>query len=333
MTSQKIKQCDEMIEDRVAQHYAVGMNDHVRGAMRFHSPDDDPVARQYVPDEAELSSLEDELVDPIGDHDYSPVKGIVHRYPDRVLYKVTSVCPVYCRYCFRKTMVGPGQDVLRKAERSAALDYIRKDANIWEVIMTGGDPLMLSPKRLQQEIADLNAIDHVNVVRIHTRMVAADPERITDEMLQALSSGDKMVYLVMHVNHAQEITPRVQDAISRIRRQGIVALSQSVLLRGVNDDEDALESLFRGLVQCGVKPYMLHHLDRAPGTQHFRVSIARGQELMRALRGRVSGLCLPEYMLDIPGGFGKVPLTPQYCHEHGAGYDVTDYKGEMHYYE
>ena len=338
MTRKKIKSHATVSvdhSDQVAQHYAVGTNDYVDGVLRSADVCDDPVARQYIPRLEELISAPDEMRDPIGDDDHSPVKGIVHRYPDRVLYKVTSVCPVYCRYCFRKTMVGPGQDMLRNSERNAALDYIRNDAKIWEVIFTGGDPFMLSPKRLVRDIDDLNAIDHVSVLRIHTRMIAADPERITDELLQVLSRSRKMVYIVMHINHVQEMTSQVHDAIARIRRAGMTLLSQSVLLSGVNDDAAALEALFRGLVAAGVKPYMLHHLDRAPGTQHFRVSIARGRDLMRALRGRLSGLCLPEYMLDIPGGHGKIPLTPEYCvaREGSNGYDLTDYKGYEHYYE
>lgn len=329
----KCAQTQEVI-DRVSQIYAVGANSHTLGAMRSIDPCIDPVAAQYIPQSAELIESADERRDPIGDHAHSPVKGIVHRYPDRVLYKVTSVCPVYCRYCFRKTMVGPEGETLRKAERQAALDYIAGRSEIWEVILTGGDPLMLSPRRLEMELQALEAMDHVQVIRLHSRCPVADPARIDAAMVAALSRT-KATYLVMHINHPQDITPDVRRAVEALRRGGIMLLSQSVLLRGVNDDAAVLETLFRDLVSMGVKPYMLHHPDKAPGTAHFRVSIADGQRLMRALRGRVSGLCLPEYMLDIPGGYGKVPLTPPYCQpvSDATGYQVTDFKGRSHYYE
>ncbi len=325
---------DQDVYDAVSQQYAVKVNDYVSDLI---DKDDhkDVIARQYVPSANELITREDELSDPIGDEDFSPVKGIVHRYPDRVLLKITPACPVYCRYCFRKTMVGSQGDPLRTAELEAALSYIEETPDIWEVILTGGDPLTLSPRRLKGVMQRLDSIDHVQIVRIHTRSLASAPDVFDDKIIEALI-GNKMRYLVAHINHVREITPAFISAAQRLRRAGVNLLSQSVLLKDVNDDAKILEDLFRGLVINGVKPYMLHHLDKAPGTAHFRVSLARGQEIMKQLRGRVSGLCLPEYMLDIPGGYGKVPLTPSYCEtikEVSGKYRVNDYLGEIHDYD
>lgn len=328
-----LKMAAKSDEALLAQRYAAGVSDHARSAMHSDDPACDPVARQYIPSAEELIDTAGELCDPIGDAVHSPVKGIVHRYPDRALYKVTAVCPVYCRYCFRKTMVGPQGQALRKGDRQAALAYIAANPQIYEVILTGGDPLMLSAERLGQELDALAAIDHVQVLRIHTRMPVADPARIDAAYLQIFARHSPL-YMVVHINHAQEITPQVEATFAALRSSGVILLSQSVLLRGVNDNAQALEVLFRRLVALGVKPYMLHHLDHAPGTAHFRVSIAEGQDLLRALRGRLSGLCLPEYMLDIPEGHGKVPLTPSYCEKlaDDRGYEITDYKGHKHRY-
>ena len=325
---------DRATIDQVAARFAVGVNDAVVAAMDSTDPTIDPVARQYIPSAEELARAQYERDDPIGDDIYSPVRGIVHRYPDRVLFKVTSVCPVYCRYCFRKMQVGPTGDALKKSEFQAAFDYIAAQESVREVILTGGDPLMLSPARLHTVFAGLEAIDHVRSIRVNTRAVAADPARVSAALLDVLKGSRKNLALVMHINHAQEITNDVARAISELRSAGVMMLSQSVLLRGVNDSVAALQDLFYGLFERGVKPYMLYHLDPAPGTDHFRVPLQDGQALMRALRGHMSGLCLPEYMLDIPGGYGKVPLTPSYVREASqGGYEVTDYQGGTHHYE
>ena len=181
---------------------------------------------------------------------------------------------------------------------------------IWEVILTGGDPLMLSAGQLRDTLAALAAMEHVKVVRFHTRTPIAAPNLVSADHLAVFAGFEKALYMALHINHAQELTPQVRDRIKALDKAGIVMLSQSVLLRGVNDDVEALAALFRELVALKVKPYMLHHMDYAPGTAHFRVPISEGRRLMRALRGRLSGLCQPEYMLDIPGGYGKIPLTP-----------------------
>jgi lysine 2,3-aminomutase len=294
---------------------------------------DDPVARQYLFDARELHTRADELEDPIGDAAHSPVPGIVHRYPDRALLMPVQSCAAYCRYCFRRESVGTGKNILAPEKLEAALAYIAGTPALREIILSGGDPLVLSARRMAALLQRLAAIPHLDVLRIHTRVPLADPARVTPALCRALARCEKPVYVVLHVNHAQELSQEAEAAIRRLHRAGCVLLSQSVLLRGVNDDADTLAALLRRLVALKVKPYYLHHPDRAPGTAHFRVSIARGQEIVRQLRGRVSGLCQPTYMLDIPGGHGKVPLTP--CHLDGdaqSGYVIEDIHGRSHAY-
>ena len=292
----------------------------------------DPVALQYERQDAEDLTLSEEDTDPIGDDVHSPVKGIVHRYPDRVLLKISNICAVYCRYCFRKEMIGPGSDGLRRDDTEKALDYIRHTPEIWEVILTGGDPLILSPEKLGRVLDALEEIEHVKIIRIHTRVPLHRPDMITQEMARVLTR-EKPVYIAVHVNHVQELTQDVRTALKTLDGTGAVLLSQSVLLRGVNDNAQVLEDLFRALVGLKVKPYYLHHPDMVPGTAHFRLSIAEGQEIVRQLLGRVSGLCRPAYMLDIPGGYGKIPLESCYVEDLQNGtYGVRDYKGCTHSY-
>ncbi len=316
----------------VAERYAASITRDVAALIDPADPAD-PIARQFVPDARELVITPEERADPIGDHTHEPVKGIVHRYPDRVLLKPIHVCPVYCRFCFRREDVGPGSEALSPAELDTALDYIRSHDAIWEVILSGGDPLMLSARRLKAIVQALEAIPHVAVIRIHTRVPVVDPQRVTTGLVAALRS-DKAVYVVLHANHPRELTPAVQAAAGRFNRAGIPLLSQSVLLKGVNDDSAILEALFRGLVAMRVKPYYLHHPDLAQGTAHLRTGLSEGRELMRALRGRVSGLCQPAYVLDLPGGHGKVPVGPCYASETGVAgaWRVEDPQGEAHVY-
>jgi lysine 2,3-aminomutase len=317
----------------VAAQYAVALTPAM-AALIDPADTDDPIARQFLPSADELQIDPRELADPIGDDAHSPVAGVVHRYPDRVLLKPVHVCAVYCRFCFRRTMVGPGKrQMLSPAETEAALGYVAAHPEIWEVILSGGDPLVLSPRRLGALVRRIAAIEHVKVLRVHTRIPAADPPRVTAPMLRAMKMPCKATYVVLHVNHARELTPEARTAIARIVDSGIPMLSQSVLLRGVNDDAATLEALLRALVECRVKPYYLHHADLAPGTAHLRTTIAEGQEVMRRLRGRVSGLCQPGYVLDIPGGHGKAPIGPSYLDAGEArDWTVTDYRGDRHSY-
>jgi lysine 2,3-aminomutase len=275
---------------------------------------DDPngaIGRQFIPSPEELITAPHESADPIGDDALSPVKGIVHRYADRALLKPLLICPVYCRFCFRREHVGPDGGLLTEAELEAAYDWLRSHPDIREVILTGGDPLMLSPRRLGGIVSSLSAIQSVDTIRIHTRVPVAAPELVTPELAAALRT-DRAMWLVLHSNCAAEFTDAAHAALRAIQAEAIPVLSQSVLLRGVNDSEAALEALFRAMIRARVKPYYLHQLDAAPGTSRFHVPIAEGQTLLRGLRGRVTGLAWPTYVLDIPGGAGKVPLGPGY---------------------
>jgi lysine 2,3-aminomutase len=315
---------------RVAARYAVAITPYLAGKL----PHSAALRRQFVPGGEELETLAHELADPIADGPHSPVKGIVHRYPDRVLLKAVSVCPVYCRFCFRREMVGPGSDgVLAGADLDAALSYIAAHEEIWEVILTGGDPLVLSARRLAALMARLGQIAHVKVVRVHSRVPVVDPGRIDADLVAALGRSGKAAYVAIHANHPDEFTPEARAAIARLKAGGVNLVSQSVLLRGVNDDVEVLTALMRGFVELGVMPYYLHHPDLAPGTSHFRLPIAEGQKLVAALRGRLSGLCQPTYVLDIPGGYGKADIgTAEIAAEGEGAYVVTDYRGGRHEY-
>ncbi|MDQ6436108.1 lysine-2,3-aminomutase-like protein [Mesorhizobium sp. LHD-90] len=322
----------EAAVDEVARRYAVAISPAVAGLIDPADPAD-PIARQFVPDAAELAVLPEERADPIGDAARSPVKGIVHRYPDRVLLKALHACPVYCRFCFRREMVGPkGLGVLSEAELDAAITYIAARPEIWEVIFTGGDPLALSPRRLSDIMRRLKRIPHVKVVRFHTRVPVVEPERVGAALVDALKAGGKTIYVALHANHPRELTEEARAASARLIDAGIAMVSQSVLLKGVNDDVDVLAALMRAFVETRIKPYYLHHPDLAPGTGHFRVTVQEGQALVAALRGRISGLCQPAYMLDIPGGFGKAPIGPAAIVPDGEIFAVTDFRGTEHAY-
>jgi len=312
---------------RVVERYAVAITPDIADLIDRADPHD-PIARQFLPDIAELTTTPDERADPIGDHAHSPVEGIVHRYPDRVLLKLVNVCAVYCRFCFRREMVGPGRKALSAQQLDAALGYIAANREIWEVILTGGDPLVLAARRLRDVMKRIAAIEHVKIIRLHTRLPVVSPEKITPALVRALKAHGAATYVALHANHPREFTPQVRAACARIVEAGIPMVSQSVLLRGVNDDAQTLEALMRAFVECRIKPYYLHHADLAPGTSHFRTTIEDGQTLMRALRGRVSGLAQPTYVLDIPGGYGKVPVGPGYVDMCGdAGAMVEDING------
>ncbi|MBB3135184.1 lysine 2,3-aminomutase [Rhizobium pisi] len=324
---------DRAALEEVAARYAIALTPVVTRLIDRADPDD-PIARQFVPDAAELTVAPEERADPIGDHAHSPVEGIVHRYPDRVLLKAVHVCPVYCRFCFRREMVGPqGLGTLDAAAMEAAFDYIRSHQEIWEVILTGGDPLVLSPRRLREIMEALAGIAHVKIVRFHTRVPVVDPEKIDVALMSALKASGKTVYIALHANHARELTAEARAACARLIDAGIAMISQSVLLKGVNDDPEVLAELMKAFVEIRVKPYYLHHPDLAPGTSHFRLTIEEGQRIVAALRGRISGLCQPTYILDIPGGHGKAVVSGSTVRATGDGcYSVSDYRGGEHSY-
>jgi lysine 2,3-aminomutase len=307
----------------------VSITSHIVGLIDATSPDG-PVAKQFVPEALENNKQGEELADPIGDIPHSPIAGVVHRYPDRVLLTPVLTCPVYCRFCFRREAVGDG--LLTPAELDSALDYIRGHTEIWEVILSGGDPLIMSPRRLAYIIDALDDIDHVAVIRIHTRVPVVDPKRITGSLITALKRKTP-VFIVLHCNHADELVVEAEQAIATLVDHGFPMLSQSVLLKGINDDPEVMAALMKKLVSSRVKPYYLHHGDKAQGTSHFRTTLATGRAIISRLRGRLSGLCQPTYMLDIPGGHGKVPAAEDYLQAtDNNGWIVNDWQGHTHNY-
>ncbi|HEX2593407.1 MAG TPA: lysine-2,3-aminomutase-like protein [Rhizomicrobium sp.] len=319
--------------DAVAARYAVAVSPALASLIDRDNAAD-PIARQFVPSEAELRTLAEERADPIGDNTHSPVPGIVHRHRDRVLFKAVNVCPVYCRFCFRRETVGPGgENALSPAAFDTALAYIASHPEIWEVILTGGDPLVLAPRRVAEISERLGAIDHVKIVRWHTRVPVVEPERIDDDMVAALLAPGATPWLALHANHPREFSPAARRAIARLAEADITLVSQTVLLNGVNADADTLDALMRTFVENRIKPYYLHHPDLAPGTSHFRVSIDDGLALIRALRRRLSGLATPTYVLDIPGGYAKVALESHNVEKIAENrWRITDPEGRVHEY-
>lgn len=318
----------------VAARYSIAITPEIAQAI---SPKelDSPIARQFLPDVRELTQLSHEFFDPIGDQTHSPIPGVVHRYADRALLKLLTICPIYCRFCFRRETVGRGKgDLLDKDEIDAALGYIAAHTEIHEIILTGGDPMMLSAPRIAFVAEKIAALSHIRVLRVHTRAPTAAPHLVTVEWLDALKQSGKALYLVLHINHSQELTENARSAIERIRSAGIGLFGQSVLLAGVNDDAATLERLMRDLMAAQIKPYYLHHPDLAPGTAHFRLDLKTGQEIYRQLSQRLGGLSLPTYVLDLPGGFGKIPISAATAQEERPGlWRIFDRSGQPHLYQ
>lgn len=315
----------------VTAKYPVAITSALASLIDANDPAD-PIARAFVPSAAELLVAMEERTDPIGDAAHSPVPGIVHRHRDRLLFSPSMTCPAFCRFCFRREAVGHAHSVLTPAEMETAYAYIAGHAEVWEVILTGGDPMALGARAAAEISARLAAIDHVKVVRWHTRLPVADPLRLDDEFVRSLRIPGKAVYVALHADHPREFTLAAREACARLIDAGIPMLGQSVLLHGVNDDIDTMEALMRAYLENRIKPYYLHHPDLARGTGHFRVRIEDGIALMRALRARATGLSLPHYVLDIPGGYGKVPLDSGMAERAGHGWRIRDHAGTWHKY-
>jgi len=321
--------------EQVVDDFLLGITPEMHQLIDKTNPTD-PIAMQFVPTVNELEITPSESDDPIGDQVHQKTKGIIHRYPDRCLLTPVHVCPVYCRFCFRKEKIGMGSQTLTPKELDGALEYIGNHPEIWEVILTGGDPLILKPAQLAKLLQRLCSIKHVDVIRIHTRIPVVDSDRINEAMLQALQC-EKPVYVVLHANHPNEFTPNAIKACHSLVKAGIPMLGQTVLLKNINNDIETLSTLMRCFIKNRIKPYYLHQGDLVRGSKHFRTTIEEGQRLMKALRGRFSGICQPTYVLDIPGGYGKVPIGPQYLHEsmdetEKPHYRIEDYQGHFHDY-
>lgn len=270
------------------------------------------LTRQFIPAIEEKTILPRELDDPIGDHRHSPVEGVVHRYPDRALLKVTQLCEVYCRFCFRKEMIGHKGENLSQAELDTAYHYFESHPEVREVILTGGDPMILSNRRLMTIMRHLAEIPHIKVIRIHTRIPILNPERVDRELAEFLKSlrteKGVQILVVIHANHAAEFSESARGAINCLLDHRVMLISQSVMLKGVNDNFKALSELMYTLVDFGIKPYYLHQMDLARGTSHFVVEEARAIALIHELREKVSGICVPHLIQEIPAGEGKKAL-------------------------
>ena len=265
-----------------------------------------PIHKQFIPTIQELNITSEELSDPIGDNKYNPLKGLIHRYRDRALIWPTGNCAVHCRFCFRKRIVG-NTWALSTTEIKQIIKYLKIHQEIQEVIFSGGDPFILNDTQLMQWLKKINKIKHLKRIRFHTRLFSVLPNRFSLEFFKKIQLG-KPVFIVLHINHPAEITPEFLIAVKQARRAGILLFSQSVLLKGVNDNVETLKELFTTLLDIGVTPYYLHQADKVYGTRHLRVPLEKGIKLMRQLQGSTSGLALPKYVIEIPEGPGKVPV-------------------------
>jgi len=283
----------------------------------------DPIWKQCVPSVAELDDTT-QLPDPLDEERLSPVPGLIHRYPDRAVLLVSNRCATYCRFCMRKRKVGcSGGDT----DFSAACDYIAATPRLRDIILSGGDPLMLPDDELHQILSALRRIPHVEIIRIGSRIPVTDPSRITPALCRMLAEHHPL-YLNTHFNHPQELTPEAARACSLLADAGIQLGNQTVLLKGVNDDSLTLQKLLTGLLRLRVRPYYLHQMDLVRGTAHFRTPLEQGRELIGSLRGKVSGLAIPHFVIDLPGGKGKVPVLPDSLCRDGYGWQVQTCSGE-----
>jgi len=291
----------------VIDKYPMRIHPFVSGLIS-HDPDG-PIARQFIPDMQELS---DELGsdDPLAENRQSPVKQIVHRYPDRVVFMVSNTCPSFCRFCMRKRFVGK-QPQVTQSDIQDGLAYIARTPQIHEVILSGGEPFMQSNACLLDTMAQLKQMTHVNVIRIHTRVPFLMPERLTADLIEKLRKYHP-VYINVHVNHASEITPDACRMITQMADAGFPLGSQTVLLKGVNDCPETMLELMKALLPLRIRPYYIHHLDDTQGTRHFQTDIETGLNIMKCLRGQISGMAVPQFMIDLPNGGGKIPMLPDY---------------------
>lgn len=269
--------------------------------IHWHDPDD-PLRKMVLTSSLESNIKKYEIKDPIGDRADTKVPGIIHRYPDRCLLMLTNSCAVHCRFCFRKSLLKNNTVDLTKS-----LNYLKKHKEVWEVILSGGDPFMLTNDFLQQVISELRKIPHIKIIRFHTRVPVVYPKRINKDFLKIISKAYPLV-IVFHINHPKEMTSQFLKKVEQLKSSKALLLSQSVLLKNINNDPKILADLFKKLLEIGIKPYYLHHLDNAIGTDYFRVSIEEGKQIMKELQSKISGICLPEYVVDLPGGNGKVPV-------------------------
>jgi len=310
---QKIELSPEEIESfqKASEFFAFSVTPYYLGLIDPKNPNC-PIRKQTIPRADELIRMPNEVEDPLAEQKHMPIKGVTHRYPDRALWYISHVCAVYCRFCTRKRKVSKAEQTPNREDWEKALDYFRSHKEIREIILSGGDPLTLSDAQLDYLLDNLSKIEHLNHIRIHSRYPVTLPMRITDSLCSVFSKYFPL-YLVTHFNHGNELTTEASNAIKRLIQDGnVIIMNQSVLLKGVNDSADALEELNYKLIRTGIKPYYLHQCDEVFGSSGFVVPITKGLEIMYALRGRKSGITIPNYVKDLTGGGGKVTLNPDY---------------------
>lgn len=285
-----------------------------------------PIRRQIIPRIEETWDDPSELTDPCGEDSHMPVPGLVHRYPDRVLFLVTDRCASYCRYCTRSRVVSGVGDQQLETQWEAAFEYLENTPQVRDVLLSGGDPLLFSDAKLEKVISRLRAIPHIQFIRIGSRIPIFMPQRITPALCDMLRKYHPL-FISVHTNHPRELTSEVQAGLIRLAEAGIPLGNQSVLLKGVNDDLETQRALVHKLLMCRVKPYYLYQCDLIEGSSHLRTSVSKGLEIIEGLRGHTSGYAIPQYVIDGPGGGGKIPLNPNYVVEH------TDHQVTLRNYE
>jgi lysine 2,3-aminomutase len=295
---------------RALQHLRMAITPYFASLLDPHNPYC-PLRRQVVPTAQELVMSQADMADPLSEDHHSPVPGLVHRYPDRVLVLVTDQCAAYCRHCTRRRLVGAKQQVMGLAQMDRVVRYIAQHSEVRDVLISGGDPLVMSDRHIEHLLARLRAIPHVEIIRLGTRVPVFLPQRITPELVAMLRRYHPL-YINIHFNHPAEVTPEVQEACGRLADAGIPLGSQTVLLRGVNDCSHIVKRLLQRMLTIRVRPYYLYQCDLSQGIEHFRTSVAKGIEIIESLRGHTTGLAVPQFCIDAPGGGGKVPVMPQY---------------------
>ncbi len=320
--SAALQSCGEKLSLRITPHF-----------LSLIDPADpsDPLRLQVIPREAELRHEEGELLDPCGEDADMKAPGLVHRYPDRALLLCSDRCATYCRYCTRSRMVSGGSKCRMPLNMDAAIDYIKAHPELRDILLSGGDPLLLSNEKLREILSRLREIPHIEFLRIGTRVPIMLPQRITDELCAMLREFAPL-FISVHCNHARELCSAAEEALGRLVDHGIPLGSQSVLLRGVNDDAATQRALYHRLLCCRVRPYYLYHCDPVSGSSHFRTSIKEGLDIIDSLRGHTTGYAVPDYVMDAPGGGGKVPLTRESVLRINGGIAVRNYRGDIYHY-